>query len=137
MRHMRSGVEDAAGTAARLATFLREQSERGWTRWRVEDRDGRMIGRAGFGLSADGRRRELGYLLAPRCWGRGLGTELARALVRWHLGHLDGLEPALQAWVFPDNVASRRVLEKAGFAPAADAADRHGRTRYLLAAGSG
>jgi RimJ/RimL family protein N-acetyltransferase len=114
MRYMRSGLEDEAGTRARLAVYLREQAERGWTRWRVEDGAGRMIGRAGFRLSADRRRRELGYLLEPPQWGRGLGTELARALVRWHHEHPDGLEPTLEAYAFADNVASRRVLEKIG-----------------------
>jgi RimJ/RimL family protein N-acetyltransferase len=77
-----------------------------------------MIGRAGFLLSGDGRRRELGYLLAPDRWGGGLGTELARALVRWHRRHPDGLEPTLEAYVFAGNAASRRVLEKCGFLPA-------------------
>ena len=60
MRWMRSGVEDATRTRARLDTYLREQADRGWTKWRVEDRTGRLIGRAGFRLSDDGRRRELG-----------------------------------------------------------------------------
>jgi RimJ/RimL family protein N-acetyltransferase len=136
MRYMRSGVEDPARTSARLAAFLREQAERGWTKWRVEDRSGRMLGRAGFNLSADGRRRELGYVLAPVAWGRGLGTELAVALVRWHRRHLDGLDPALQAWAFPENVGSRRVLEKCGFVPDEDR-DAYGMTRYLLVADRG
>jgi RimJ/RimL family protein N-acetyltransferase len=115
MRYMRSGVEDQARTGARLASYLEEQAGRGWTKWRVEDRTGRMIGRAGFRLSDDGRRRELGYLLEPAQWGRGLATELARALVRWHRQHPDGLEPTLAAYVCADNAASRRVLEKSGF----------------------
>jgi RimJ/RimL family protein N-acetyltransferase len=115
MRYMRSGVEDEDRTGARLTAYLREQAERGWTRWRVEDRSGRMIGRAGFRLSDDGRCRELGYLLEPAQWGRGLASELAGALVRWHREHPDGLEPTLAAYVFADNAASRRVLEKSGF----------------------
>jgi RimJ/RimL family protein N-acetyltransferase len=131
MRYMRSGVEDPARTSARLAAFLREQSERGWTKWRVEDRSGRMIGRAGFNLSADGRRRELGYVLAPESWGQGLGTELAGALLRWHVEHLDGLDPSVQAWAFDGNAASRRVLEKCGFASTGER-DGQGMTRYLL-----
>ena len=115
MRHMRAGVEDAERTRTRLATYLHEQAEQGWTRWRVEDRTGRLIGRAGFTLSLDGRRRDLGYLLEPAQWGRGLATELVRALVRWHLEHPDGVEQTLEAHAFTDNAASRRVLGKAGF----------------------
>jgi RimJ/RimL family protein N-acetyltransferase len=136
MRYMRSGVEEPARTSARLATFLREQAERGWTKWRVEDRVGRMIGRAGFNLSGDGRRRELGYVLEPASWGQGLGTELAGALLRWHVEHLDGLDPSVQAWAFDGNAASLRVLEKCGFAATGER-DGRGMTRYLLVIGHG
>lgn len=115
MRYMRSGIEDESRVRARLAGYLREQTQRGWTRWRVEDRAGHMIGRAGFTLSADGRHRELGYLLEPAQWGHGLATELAGALVRWHREHPGGLEPTLHAYALAGNTASRRVLEKSGF----------------------
>jgi ribosomal-protein-alanine N-acetyltransferase len=115
MRYMRSGVEDEARTRARLAAYLREQAERGWTKWRIEDPTGRMIGRAGFSLAADGRHRELGYVLEPAHWGHGLATELATTLVRWHREHPDGTDETLQAFAFADNIASRRVLEKSGF----------------------
>jgi RimJ/RimL family protein N-acetyltransferase len=118
MRWMQSGTEDTERVRARLAGWLREQAERGWTKWRLADPAGRMIGRAGFRLSDDGRRRELGYLLAPAQWGCGLATEVARALVAWHRAHPDGLEPRLEAVAFDGNLASRRVLEKCGFSPA-------------------
>jgi RimJ/RimL family protein N-acetyltransferase len=132
MRYMRSGVEDEDRTRARLATWLREQAEQGWTKWRAEDRAGALIGRAGFSPSPDGRRRELGYLLAPAQWGRGLATELAQALVRWHHQHPAGVDPQLGAFAFADNVASRRVLEKVGFA-LVGTSDHRGAviTRYL------
>lgn len=132
MRWMRSGVEDAARTRARLDTFLRQQRDPGWTRWRAEDAGGAMIGRAGFSPSTDGRRRELGYLLAPDRWGRGLATELAEALVRWHDEHPDGVDPCLGAFAFEANLASRRVLEKVGFV-LVDRAELDGGvvTRYL------
>lgn len=116
MRWMRSGVEGEHRTRERLETFLHQQREPGWTRWRVEDPGGSMIGRAGLSPSTDGRRRELGYVLAPSHWGRGLATELATALVRWHDEHPGGVDPQLGAFAFEANLASRRVLEKVGFA---------------------
>ena len=132
MRYMRSGVEDELRTRARLDTWLREQAERGWTKWRAEDTGGAMIGRAGFSASTDGRRRELGYLLAPAHWGQGLATELARALVHWHEEHPDGVDRALGAFAFADNLASRRVLEKVGFTLVGTSDDRGAViTRYL------
>lgn len=47
--------------------------------------------------------------------GRGLATELARALVHWHGENPDGVDTELEAHVFADHAASRRVLEKSGF----------------------
>jgi RimJ/RimL family protein N-acetyltransferase len=116
MRYLRSGVESATQTRARLDRFLREQAELGWTQWRLEDGARHLAGRAGFNLTADGRHRELGYVLAPGMWGLGLATEIAGALVGWHREHPDPrLRPELRAYVFLDNTASRRVLEKVGF----------------------
>lgn len=98
----------------RLASYLDEQRNRGWTKWRVQTTQGAMIGRAGFG--AYGPNRELGYTLRPDAWGRGLATELAEALVGWHTERLDPNCPSdLWAWAAVQNTASRRVLEKVGF----------------------
>lgn len=61
------------------------------------------------------RRRsdpELIYALLPRCWGRGLASELVPALLD-HGFATCGL-PRLVATVRPGNVASVRVLERAG-----------------------
>ena len=55
---------------------------------------------------------ELGYRLAARHWGQGYATELSCALVRHGFEHV-GL-PLLVAIADVRNVASNRVLEKAG-----------------------
>jgi [ribosomal protein S5]-alanine N-acetyltransferase len=55
---------------------------------------------------------ELGYRLARRYWGQGYATELSRALVQHAFEHV-GL-PQLVAIADVRNVASNRVLEKAG-----------------------
>lgn len=118
MRFFISGPYTREQARERLGGFLREQAERGWTKWRVQGRDGQTIGRGGFGLADDGTHRELGYLLAPECWGQGLATELARALVEWHFAHpAPSLERDLIAFAHVENGASRRVLEKLGFTP--------------------
>jgi ribosomal-protein-alanine N-acetyltransferase len=123
MRFMRSGVENESQVEARLDTYLLEQVEFGWTRWRLEDVSGAMIGRAGFRMADDQQHRELGYLLARSAWGSGLATELARALTQWHFDHPDDrLRPELFAHTLVDNVASQRVLGKAGFALEREAA---------------
>ena len=59
---------------------------------------------------------EVGYRLAPEAWGRGYATEGARAVVDYGFRKL-GLERII-GLTHPDNVASQRVLAKAGLADA-------------------
>jgi ribosomal-protein-alanine N-acetyltransferase len=56
---------------------------------------------------------EVAYLLAADAWGRGLGTEVARAIVAYASEHL-GIS-RLICLPDPENEASRRVAGKAGF----------------------
>ncbi|HYS45915.1 MAG TPA: GNAT family N-acetyltransferase, partial [Rhizomicrobium sp.] len=56
---------------------------------------------------------ELGFLLRPDCWGAGLATEAASAVVAHGFGRL-GLT-RLAAAVQTENRAAARVLEKNGF----------------------
>ncbi len=58
---------------------------------------------------------ELGYALHPSARGNGYATELGRACLDWADTVLR--LPHVVAFVHPDNAASRRVLEKLGFAP--------------------
>ena len=58
----------------------------------------------------------LGYSLHPAAWGQGYATELARACLAWADEELD--VPDVWAFVHPDNTASRRVLDRTGFAEA-------------------
>lgn len=55
---------------------------------------------------------EIGYRLYPEAWGQGFATEGARELVRYGFDDL-GLERIIGV-THPDNVASQRVLHKAG-----------------------
>ncbi len=105
-------------SSARLAQYLVDQDSRGWTKWRVEDAGGRMVGRAGFGTYLDDR--ELGYTIDSRHCGQGLATELAVGLIAWHVTNpvvrsADGANP-LRLWAYADvdNIASIRVMTKAG-----------------------
>ncbi len=55
---------------------------------------------------------EIGWRIAADCWGRGLATEGARAVVRHAFESLQ-LE-SLVSFTVPANVRSRRVMEKIG-----------------------
>ena len=76
--------------------------------------EGRMIGDATLRLQPgpEGQSWQLwvGYALRPEVWGRGLATEVVAELVGI------GEELGLSVWAetFAENIASQRVLEKAG-----------------------
>jgi len=61
---------------------------------------------------------ELGYRLKRNVWGRGLATEASRALVERGFGEWG--YPKISGRTLPINLASRRVLEKAGLQFEAD-----------------
>jgi [ribosomal protein S5]-alanine N-acetyltransferase len=77
---------------------------------------GECVGTVGIVLQTDVHRRsaEIGYWLGRAVWGRGIATEVVRA-VTMHGFHSFGLV-RLFANVFATNAASARVLEKAGYA---------------------
>jgi [ribosomal protein S5]-alanine N-acetyltransferase len=56
---------------------------------------------------------EIGYWLIERARGRDVGSRAVPLLARWAVTDA-GLE-RVEAFVEPDNIASQRVLEKAGF----------------------
>ena len=61
---------------------------------------------------------EIGYCLARPVWGFGYATEAVRSSVRFAAVRFQGAE--FFGLVTPDNVASERVLLRAGFVPALD-----------------
>ncbi len=125
-------------TAEEIAWMLEVDYPRyGYGLWAtVLKEDGRFIGRCGLlpwavvptdraelGLEAPDERHdptgamevEIAYLLAQTHWGRGLASEAVVAIVDH--GFLHHAVPRLIALIDEDNIASRRVAERAGFRP--------------------
>ena len=77
---------------------------------------GKAIGGISVAHGQDVYRRsaELGYWLNPACWGRGIMTEAVRRICGMAFAETDVCR--IYAEVFAPNAASRRVLEKCGFA---------------------
>lgn len=77
--------------------------------------DGQAVGCTGFTLRTDVERigAEFGYWLGRQFWNRGIVSEVVRAITPWAL-EAYGLE-RVYALPYLRNVASCRVLEKAGF----------------------
>jgi ribosomal-protein-alanine N-acetyltransferase len=82
----------------------------------ARDREsGRFVGRGGLHhVEIDDRDEiEVGYCFLAEFWGRGLATELACASVHaaFTVLHL----PEIVCFTLPTNLASQRVMQKAGF----------------------
>ncbi len=99
-----------------------KDKERHWERhgfgmWLMRDREtGAMVGRGGLQWTTyvkDLDEVEAGWSVVPERWREGLATELALASIDVAFGHLELTD--LVAFTLPDNLASRRVMEKAGF----------------------
>jgi ribosomal-protein-alanine N-acetyltransferase len=89
--------------------------QHGYGRWCVLEKDGgRVVGSCGFWPMAETNEVDFGYLLARDRWGRGYASEVGRAVLRHGFDRLGFAE--VVARVEPSNAASRRVLEKLGFA---------------------
>jgi [ribosomal protein S5]-alanine N-acetyltransferase len=89
----------------------------GFGLWLLRDRaTGEMVGRGGLQHTWVGGAGEIevGWAIVPERWGQGLATELALTSVEVAFNDL-GLREIV-AFTLPDNLASRRVMEKAGFA---------------------
>lgn len=112
MRYVRNGRPESRTEVQSLVDqYIAEDAARGWTKWRLADLDDQLVGRAGFGGTP--RRRGLSYVIRRERWGSALATEIAEALVGWHLTHT--VDVPLRAIVEVGNDASVRVLEKVGF----------------------
>jgi RimJ/RimL family protein N-acetyltransferase len=99
-----------------LAAKVDHWDRHGFGLWLVRDREtGRAVGRGGlqYTYTADLHDVEAAWAIVPERWGQGLATELAHACVEVGFEQL-GLR-RIVAFTLPENIASRRVMEKAGF----------------------
>jgi RimJ/RimL family protein N-acetyltransferase len=103
------------GAERELSGILEHWGRHGYGRWAVVDReDGRMIGWCGLGFLPEIGETEVAYLLDKDYWNRGYATEAARISLGYGFEEA-GLDRII-ALAFPENAASRRVMEKNGMA---------------------
>jgi RimJ/RimL family protein N-acetyltransferase len=99
-----------------LPRFLRSYERyEGYGYWAaIEKSTGMFLGWFSLKPSDEGNHGdfELGYRLRKVAWGKGYGTEGARALIR--KGFTERGMQRVFATTYQDNLASRRVMEKAG-----------------------
>ncbi|HEV7826850.1 MAG TPA: GNAT family N-acetyltransferase [Mycobacteriales bacterium] len=100
------GTETVAG----LRSALEYGGDLGW----LAVLDGVVVGDCGTHGTADGEV-EIRYEIAPAYRRRGLASEVVAALTRWALAEPD-VRRVVARRVLADNVASRRTLERCGYA---------------------
>lgn len=102
--------------AVKRANAIRDAfQERNGVYWAIIDQaSGDLVGSGGFWQIAKPHfRANIAYELAPAWWNRGIMTEAAGAMLTFGFETL-GLH-SIEAETHPDNIGSRRVLEKLGF----------------------
>lgn len=104
----------------RVIEIIRKQyQENGIARWAVVDKvTGECVGWSGLKFHRQPINNqlnfyELGYRFKRKHWGKGYATEASRAVIEYGLHHLK--VSTLYAITNPENISSRRVLEKLGF----------------------
>jgi RimJ/RimL family protein N-acetyltransferase len=114
-----------------LARWIAHWDEHGFGPWLVEH-EGELAGFGGLRWRGADEIPGLNlyFRIRPELWGRGLGTELARASVR--IAFHDGLAPEVTAVIRPDNAPSIRVVERIGMRLVRDV-DFHGQRAVLYA----
>jgi len=101
----------------KVQRFIARQQEQ-WEKYGYGDwgvlpyGEGEIIGWAGLQFVPELNETEVGFLLDRPFWGKGYATEAALASLRYGFEHFS-LDHII-ALVHPDNLASRRVIEKCG-----------------------
>jgi RimJ/RimL family protein N-acetyltransferase len=109
------GLRSDEWVANQLAFELDHWREHGFGAWIFVERDGgAFVGRGAVRHARvlEGDQIEVGYALVPGAWGRGLASEMTSAMLAFARDDLALDEIA--AWTLTTNIASQRVLEKAG-----------------------
>ncbi len=105
-----------AAVRAFVQTFLDQQQAQPRSKFQLAitlKSNQRLIGNCGLRMqSADAHEGDIGYELAPDCWGQGYATEAARAMVQFGFDELQ--LQRIWSWCIADNIGSVRVLEKLG-----------------------
>ena len=99
-----------AGIERVLARYAEDTGLGIWHATRRDD--GRFVGWVSLKPCGDSADIEVGYRLMHDAWGHGFATELARAMIRRGFGEV-GLDRIIGV-THPENLASQRVLVKAG-----------------------
>jgi [ribosomal protein S5]-alanine N-acetyltransferase len=109
------GIRSEAKTRDYMQRNLEHWERYGYGLWILRGPDDRgFVGRSAIRhVELDGKDEiEVGYALMREYWGRGLATEVTHEMIKLAFSSLGIAD--LVAFTLRENVASRRVMEKAG-----------------------
>lgn len=112
MRYLNEGVPRTPEYASNyLGDLVKLQKKKGFTRYGVFARsDGELLGHCGY-KDIEGRI-DIGWTYVQRAWGKGIGTEAARAVLQYGF---DALKfPNVTARTTPENAGSVGVMKAIG-----------------------
>ncbi|WP_293162374.1 GNAT family N-acetyltransferase [Okeania sp. SIO2C9] len=113
MKYVGKGILTRAETETRILSIIKSWKKNNFGMWAVVHKiDNKMIGRCGLCFLDNTPEIELGYLLNPKYCYQGLATEAAKASLRYGFEELKLEKIVVVAQ--PENIASRRVMEKIG-----------------------
>lgn len=104
------------GVERHIDAYLSGLAAGTWHPFVIEESGGRIVGRANLkDIDLAAKRAEVGYRIARSVCGQGLATRalehlIAQARIRWGLRQL-------VAYVYDENVGSKKVLGRCGFRP--------------------
>lgn len=108
-----NSIEDTRAFLRKAVGQVETPSRRAFDLAVVDIQSQAVIGGAALSVTnVEHRRGEIGYVLHPDVWSKGLATETARMLLRFGFDQLQ--LHRISATCHPDNHASARVLQKAG-----------------------
>ncbi|NOU93271.1 GNAT family N-acetyltransferase [Paenibacillus sp. LMG 31456] len=97
-----------------IHTWNKRFQEKKGVRWGITIKsEDKIIGTCGFhNWSNEHFKAEIGYELAPEYWQQGIMTEALEALLPYGFRELE--LNRIEAFIDPDNISSRKLLEKIG-----------------------
>ena len=95
--------------------FINAMKEKSMLRWGIELKENnKLIGTCGFfAFSEDSKKAEMGYELNKAYWNKGIMTEAINLILNHIFNETD--INRIEAFVEIPNIASQKLLEKAGF----------------------
>jgi RimJ/RimL family protein N-acetyltransferase len=127
------GTQSPDQSRARLVRWIAMWRETGLGFWIFEDSDRRPVGHGGlFNSPRQAGEVEVGYVVKPAHWGRGLATEITLASLK--IGFESLALRRIIGIAQSANAPSRRVMEKCGMIFEAEFASPDGRpgVRYAI-----